>query len=140
MPGCSDYAILAAVQAFLPELGLAARTSSSSPGIGFLVAASLLPRQLRHALDPRPGPAIATGFAATRPDLAVCVIPGDGNALSIDDKHLIHAMRRNINIKILLFNNQIYGLTKGQYSPTSCRRSGHQVDGRWARSTTRSTR
>ena len=80
-----------------------------------------------HSIHGR-APAIATGLAVTRPDLSVWVVTGDGDALSIGGNHLIHALRRNVNLKILLFNNRIYGLTKGQYSPTSRGGQDHQVD------------
>ena len=80
-----------------------------------------------HSIHGR-APAIATGLAMARPDLHVWVVTGDGDSLSIGGNHLIHALRRNINITILMFNNQIYGLTKGQYSPTSEVGQGHQVD------------
>ncbi|WP_037605870.1 2-oxoacid:ferredoxin oxidoreductase subunit beta [Streptacidiphilus rugosus] len=118
-PGCGDYAILAAVQGFLPELGIARENIVFVSGIG---CSSRFPYYLNtygmHSIHGR-APAIATGLASTRPDLSVWVITGDGDALSIGGNHLIHALRRNVNLKILLFNNQIYGLTKGQYSPTS---------------------
>ncbi|HEY6277368.1 MAG TPA: 2-oxoacid:ferredoxin oxidoreductase subunit beta [Streptosporangiaceae bacterium] len=118
-PGCGDYAILAAFQAFLPELGIPRENLVIVSGIG---CSSRLPYYVdsygMHSIHGR-APAIATGLAATRPDLSVWVITGDGDALSIGGNHLIHALRRNVNIKILLFNNRIYGLTKGQYSPTS---------------------
>jgi 2-oxoglutarate ferredoxin oxidoreductase subunit beta len=118
-PGCGDYAILAAFQAFLPELGVPRENVVVVSGIG---CSSRLPYYVDtyglHSIHGR-APAIATGLAASRPDLSVWVITGDGDALSIGGNHLIHALRRNINIKILLFNNRIYGLTKGQYSPTS---------------------
>ncbi len=118
-PGCGDYAILAAFQSFLPELEVPRENLVIISGIG---CASRLPYYVdsygMHSIHGR-APAIATGLAATRPDLSVWVITGDGDALSIGGNHLIHALRRNINIKILLFNNRIYGLTKGQYSPTS---------------------
>ena len=119
-PGCGDYAILAAVQGFMPELGLRrARTSCSSPGIGCssrfpyymtptaCTPSTAAPRRSRPAWPPR-------GRTCR-----VWVVTGDGDALSIGGNHLIHALRRNVNLKILLFNNRIYGLTKGQYSPTS---------------------
>ena len=80
-----------------------------------------------HSIHGR-APAIATGLALSRPDLSVWVVTGDGDALSIGGNHLIHALRRNVNVKILLFNNQIYGLTKGQYSPTIAARHGEQDD------------
>ena len=118
-PGCGDYAILAAFQAFLPELEIPRENLVMISGIG---CSSRLPYYVdsygMHSIHGR-APAIATGLAASRPDLSVWVITGDGDALSIGGNHLIHALRRNVNIKILLFNNRIYGLTKGQYSPTS---------------------
>ena len=118
-PGCGDYAILAAVQGFLPELGLARENIVFVSGIG---CSSRFPYYLNtygmHSIHGR-APAIATGLSTTRPDLSVWVVTGDGDALSIGGNHLIHALRRNVNLTILLFNNRIYGLTKGQYSPTS---------------------
>ena len=118
-PGCGDYAILAAFQSFLPSLGIRQENTVVISGIG---CSSRFPYYLNtygmHSIHGR-APAIATGLAATRPDLSVWMITGDGDALSIGGNHLIHALRRNVNIKILLFNNRIYGLTKGQYSPTS---------------------
>src|SRR5213075_2571847 len=118
-PGCGDYAILAAVQGFLPELGLRRENIVFVSGIG---CSSRFPYYLEtygmHSIHGR-APAIATGIATSREDLSVWVVTGDGDALSIGGNHLIHAMRRNVNLKILLFNNRIYGLTKGQYSPTS---------------------
>ncbi|MEI2786880.1 MAG: 2-oxoacid:ferredoxin oxidoreductase subunit beta [Candidatus Nanopelagicales bacterium] len=118
-PGCGDYAILAAVQSFLPELGRAPEDIVFVSGIG---CSSRFPYYLStygmHSIHGR-APAIATGLAVTRPDLDVWVVTGDGDALSIGGNHLIHALRRNVNMTILLFNNRIYGLTKGQYSPTS---------------------
>ncbi|MFI6604435.1 2-oxoacid:ferredoxin oxidoreductase subunit beta [Nonomuraea sp. NPDC050536] len=118
-PGCGDYAILAAVQSFLPELGLKRENIVFVSGIG---CSSRFPYYLNtygfHSIHGR-APAIATGLAASRPDLSVWVVTGDGDALSIGGNHLIHALRRNVNLNILLFNNRIYGLTKGQYSPTS---------------------
>jgi len=118
-PGCGDYAILAALQAFMPELGLERERIVFISGIG---CAARFPYYLQtygmHSIHGR-APAIATGLAVSRPDLSVWVVTGDGDALSIGGNHLIHSLRRNVNIKILLFNNQIYGLTKGQYSPTS---------------------
>jgi len=118
-PGCGDYAILAAFQAFLPELDVPRENVVVISGIG---CASRLPYYVNtygmHSIHGR-APAIATGLATSRTDLSVWVITGDGDALSIGGNHLIHALRRNVNIKILLFNNRIYGLTKGQYSPTS---------------------
>ena len=118
-PGCGDYAILAAFQAFLPELEVPRENVVIVSGIG---CSSRLPYYVdsygMHSIHGR-APAVATGLASSRPDLSVWVITGDGDALSIGGNHLIHALRRNVNIKILLFNNRIYGLTKGQYSPTS---------------------
>jgi 2-oxoglutarate ferredoxin oxidoreductase subunit beta len=118
-PGCGDYAILAAFQAFLPELDVPRENVAVISGIG---CSSRLPYYVNtygmHSIHGR-APAIATGLASSRTDLSVWVITGDGDALSIGGNHLIHALRRNVNIKILLFNNRIYGLTKGQYSPTS---------------------
>jgi len=118
-PGCGDYAILAAVQGFLPELGLRRENIVFVSGIG---CSSRFPYYMNtyglHSIHGR-APAIATGLASTREDLSVWVITGDGDALSIGGNHLMHALRRNVNLKILLFNNRIYGLTKGQYSPTS---------------------
>ncbi|RJK93415.1 2-oxoacid:ferredoxin oxidoreductase subunit beta [Vallicoccus soli] len=118
-PGCGDYAILAAVQGFLPELGLRRENIVFVSGIG---CSSRFPYYLdtygMHSIHGR-APAIATGLSVSRPDLSVWVVTGDGDALSIGGNHLIHALRRNVNLKILLFNNRIYGLTKGQYSPTS---------------------
>jgi 2-oxoglutarate/2-oxoacid ferredoxin oxidoreductase subunit beta len=118
-PGCGDYAILAAVQSFLPELGVRRENTVFVSGIG---CSSRFPYYLNtygmHSIHGR-APAIATGLATSRPDLSVWVVTGDGDALSIGGNHLIHALRRNVNVKILLFNNRIYGLTKGQYSPTS---------------------
>src|ERR1043166_7489145 len=118
-PGCGDYAILAAVQGLMPTLGLRRENIVFISGIG---CSSRFPYYLNtygmHSIHGR-APAIATGLAASRPDLSVWVITGDGDALSIGGNHLIHALRRNVNIKILLFNNRIYGLTKGQASPTS---------------------
>jgi 2-oxoglutarate ferredoxin oxidoreductase subunit beta len=118
-PGCGDYAILAAVQGFMPELGLAKENIVFVSGIG---CSSRFPYYMNtygmHSIHGR-APAIATGLATSRRDLSVWVVTGDGDALSIGGNHLIHALRRNVNLKILLFNNQIYGLTKGQYSPTS---------------------
>ncbi|MDQ8706181.1 2-oxoacid:ferredoxin oxidoreductase subunit beta [Streptomyces sp. LHD-70] len=118
-PGCGDYAVLAAVQGFMPELGLARENIVFVSGIG---CSSRFPYYMNtygmHSIHGR-APAIATGLASSRRDLSVWVVTGDGDALSIGGNHLIHALRRNVNLKILLFNNRIYGLTKGQYSPTS---------------------
>ncbi len=118
-PGCGDYAILAALQSFMPELGVPRENIVFISGIG---CAARFPYYMEtygmHSIHGR-APAIATGLSVSRPDLSVWVVTGDGDALSIGGNHLIHALRRNVNLKILLFNNQIYGLTKGQYSPTS---------------------
>jgi 2-oxoglutarate ferredoxin oxidoreductase subunit beta len=118
-PGCGDYAVLAAFQGFLPELGIKRENIAMVSGIG---CSSRFPYYLStygmHSIHGR-APAIATGLAVARPDLSVWVVTGDGDALSIGGNHLIHTLRRNVNLKILLFNNRIYGLTKGQYSPTS---------------------
>jgi 2-oxoglutarate/2-oxoacid ferredoxin oxidoreductase subunit beta len=118
-PGCGDYAILASLQGFMPELGVPRERIVFISGIG---CAARFPYYMEtygmHSIHGR-APAIATGLAASRPDLSVWVVTGDGDALSIGGNHLIHSLRRNVNIKILLFNNEIYGLTKGQYSPTS---------------------
>jgi 2-oxoglutarate ferredoxin oxidoreductase subunit beta len=118
-PGCGDYAILAAMQSFMPELGIARENTVFVSGIG---CAARFPYYMNtyglHSIHGR-APAIATGLATSRPDLSVWVVTGDGDALSIGGNHLIHTLRRNVNLKILLFNNKIYGLTKGQYSPTS---------------------
>jgi 2-oxoglutarate ferredoxin oxidoreductase subunit beta len=118
-PGCGDYSILAAVQMLMPELGVRRESTVFLSGIG---CAARFPYYMNtyglHSIHGR-APAIATGLATTRPDLDVWVVTGDGDALSIGGNHLIHALRRNVNMTILMFNNQIYGLTKGQYSPTS---------------------
>ena len=118
-PGCGDYAVLATMQGFLPELGLKRENIVFVSGIG---CSSRFPYYMNtygvHSIHGR-APAIATGLSVSRPDLSVWVITGDGDALSIGANHLVHALRRNVNLKILLFNNRIYGLTKGQYSPTS---------------------
>ena len=118
-PGCGDYVILNTIRNFLPELGLRRENIVFVSGIG---CSSRFPYYLEtygfHAIHGR-APTVATGLALARPDLSVWVVTGDGDALSIGGNHLIHALRRNMNITILLFNNRIYGLTKGQYSPTS---------------------
>ena len=118
-PGCGDYAVLAAFQSLMPALGLRRENTVIVSGIG---CSSRFPYYMdtygMHSIHGR-APAIATGVAVARPDLAVWVVTGDGDALSIGGHHLIHALRRNVNITIMLFNNRIYGLTKGQYSPTS---------------------
>ncbi|MBI3647451.1 MAG: 2-oxoacid:ferredoxin oxidoreductase subunit beta [Actinobacteria bacterium] len=118
-PGCGDYAILSAVQGFLPELGVEPHKTVFVSGIGCSGRFTYYVDTYGvHGIHGR-APAIATGIATARPDLSVWVVTGDGDGLSIGGNHLIHALRRNVNIKILMFNNQIYGLTKGQYSPTS---------------------
>ncbi|MEI7517705.1 MAG: 2-oxoacid:ferredoxin oxidoreductase subunit beta [Mycobacteriaceae bacterium] len=118
-PGCGDYVILNTIRNFLPELGLRRENIAFISGIG---CSSRFPYYLEtygfHSIHGR-APTVATGLALARPDLSVWVVTGDGDALSIGGNHLIHALRRNVNITILLFNNRIYGLTKGQYSPTS---------------------
>jgi len=118
-PGCGDYSILAAVQFLMPDLGVSRENTVFVSGIG---CAARFPYYMNtygmHSIHGR-APAIATGLAVARPDLDVWVVGGDGDMLSIGGNHLIHALRRNVNLTILMFNNQIYGLTKGQYSPTS---------------------
>src|ERR1700723_724764 len=118
-PGCGDYAILAAVQKTMPEFGIAPENIVFISGIG---CSSRFPYYMNtygfHTIHGR-APALATGLKVSRPDLDVWVVTGDGDGLSIGGNHLIHALRRNIDFNILLFNNRIYGLTKGQYSPTS---------------------
>jgi len=118
-PGCGDYVILNTIRNFLPELGLRRENIVFVSGIG---CSSRFPYYLEtyglHSIHGR-APTVATGLALARPDLSVWVVTGDGDALSIGGNHLIHALRRNVNMTILLFNNRIYGLTKGQYSPTS---------------------
>jgi 2-oxoglutarate ferredoxin oxidoreductase subunit beta len=118
-PGCGDYAILATVQSFMPELGIEPDDTVFVSGIGCSGRFTYyMDTYGVHGIHGR-APAIATGIATARPGLSVWVVTGDGDGLSIGGNHLIHALRRNVNLKILLFNNQIYGLTKGQYSPTS---------------------
>ena len=118
-PGCGDYAILASVQALMPELGVPPEKTVFISGIGCAGRfVYYMDTYGMHGIHGR-APALATGIAASRDDLSVWVVTGDGDSLSIGGNHLIHALRRNVPIKILLFNNQIYGLTKGQYSPTS---------------------
>jgi 2-oxoglutarate ferredoxin oxidoreductase subunit beta len=118
-PGCGDYSILAAVQLLFAELGLKPENQVFVSGIG---CAARFPYYMEtygiHSIHGR-APAVATGVAIARPDLDVWVIGGDGDMLSIGGNHLIHALRRNVGVKIVMFNNQIYGLTKGQFSPTS---------------------
>jgi 2-oxoglutarate/2-oxoacid ferredoxin oxidoreductase subunit beta len=118
-PGCGDYAILATVQSLLPELGVPPERTVFVSGIGCAGRfVYYMDTYGVHGIHGR-APALATGLAVSRPDLSVWVVTGDGDSLSIGGNHLIHSLRRNVPIKILLFNNQIYGLTKGQYSPTS---------------------
>jgi len=118
-PGCGDYSILAQVQRVMPDIGVPRERIVFVSGIG---CSSRFPYYMNtygfHGIHGR-APAIATGLRIARPDLSVWVATGDGDGLSIGGNHLIHTLRRNIDIKIILFNNQIYGLTKGQYSPTS---------------------
>jgi 2-oxoglutarate ferredoxin oxidoreductase subunit beta len=118
-PGCGDYSILKAVQTVFPELGIPKEKLVVVSGIG---CSSRFPYYMDtygfHGIHGR-APAIASGLKVARPDLSVWVATGDGDALSIGGNHLIHLLRRNIGVKVLLFNNRIYGLTKGQYSPTS---------------------
>ncbi len=118
-PGCGDYAILAQVQKLMPELGIERHNTVFISGIG---CSSRFPYYMNtygmHSIHGR-APAIATGLKATRPELSVWVVTGDGDSLSIGGNHTIHMLRRNVDLKVLLFNNRIYGLTKGQYSPTS---------------------
>ncbi|MGA2925466.1 MAG: 2-oxoacid:ferredoxin oxidoreductase subunit beta [Solirubrobacteraceae bacterium] len=118
-PGCGDYAVLSAVQQFMPELGIPPERIVFITGIGCAGRfAYYMNTYGMHGIHGR-APALATGLAAMREDLSIWVVSGDGDSLSIGGNHLIHALRRNVPIKILLFNNQIYGLTKGQASPTS---------------------
>jgi 2-oxoglutarate ferredoxin oxidoreductase subunit beta len=118
-PGCGDYAILATLQKTFPELGIPKENIVFISGIG---CSGRFPYYMNtygfHTIHGR-APAVATGLKITRPELSVWVITGDGDGLSIGGNHLMHMLRRNLDIKVLLFNNRIYGLTKGQYSPTS---------------------
>ena len=118
-PGCGDYAILSAVQQVFPELGIPKERFVVVSGIG---CSSRFPYYMDtfgfHSIHGR-APAVATGLKMARPDLEVWIATGDGDAMSIGGNHLIHTLRRNVGVKILMFNNRIYGLTKGQYSPTS---------------------
>src|SRR4029077_15839870 len=118
-PGCGDYAILSAVQSVFPELGIKRENFVVVSGIG---CSSRFPYYMNtfgfHTIHGR-APAVATGLKIVRPDLEVWVATGDGDSLSIGGNHTIHMLRRNVGLKVLLFNNKIYGLTKGQYSPTS---------------------
>jgi len=118
-PGCGDYAILNAIQKVFPELGVPRENFVVVSGIG---CSSRFPYYMNtygfHTIHGR-GPTVATGVKVANPDLSVWLITGDGDGLSIGGNHLLHILRRNPNINILLFNNRVYGLTKGQYSPTS---------------------
>jgi len=118
-PGCGDYAVLASVQRVLPELGIPREQFVFLSGIG---CSSRFPYYVNtygfHGIHGR-APAIATGLKLARPELSVWIATGDGDALSIGGNHIIHILRRNLDVNILMFNNRIYGLTKGQYSPTS---------------------
>ena len=118
-PGCGDYSILAQMKKVLPEVGVPREKIVFISGIG---CSSRFPYYMNtygmHSIHGR-APTFATGLKSTRPDLMVWVITGDGDALSIGGNHFIHALRRNLDVNIVLFNNRIYGLTKGQYSPTS---------------------
>ncbi len=118
-PGCGDYAILSAVQSVFPELGIPREKFVVISGIG---CSSRFPYYMNtfgfHTIHGR-APAVATGLKIARPDLEVWVATGDGDSLSIGGNHTIHMLRRNVGLKVLMFNNKIYGLTKGQYSPTS---------------------
>jgi 2-oxoglutarate/2-oxoacid ferredoxin oxidoreductase subunit beta len=118
-PGCGDYAVLSAVQQLMPELGIPPERIVFITGIGCAGRfAYYMDTYGMHGIHGR-APALATGLAAAREDLSIWIVTGDGDSLSIGGNHLIHALRRNVPVKILLFNNQIYGLTKGQASPTS---------------------
>ena len=118
-PGCGDYSILANLQRVMPELGVARENVVFVSGIG---CSSRFPYYMNtygfHTIHGR-APSFATGIKASRPELDVWVVTGDGDGLSIGGNHLLHTIRRNVNLQILLFNNRVYGLTKGQYSPTS---------------------
>ncbi len=118
-PGCGDYSVLANVQRVMPELGVPRENFVFVSGIG---CSSRFPYYMNtygfHTIHGR-APAFATGIKASRPELSVWVVTGDGDGLSIGGNHLLHAIRRNLDLQILLFNNRVYGLTKGQYSPTS---------------------
>ena len=118
-PGCGDYAILANIQRVMPELNIPRENVVFISGIG---CSSRFPYYMNtygfHTIHGR-APAFATGVKAANPDLSVWVVTGDGDGLSIGGNHLLHSIRRNLDLQILLFNNQVYGLTKGQYSPTS---------------------
>ncbi len=124
-PGCGDFAILAAAQRLMPELGIARENIVFISGIG---CSSRFPYYMDtfgvHSIHGR-APTLATGLALANPDLTIFVVTGDGDGLSIGGNHLLHILRRNVNVNVLLFNNRIYGLTKGQYSPTSL--PGHKT-------------
>ncbi|HLF76909.1 MAG TPA: thiamine pyrophosphate-dependent enzyme, partial [Dehalococcoidia bacterium] len=118
-PGCGDYSILAQTQRVMPDLGIPRENIVFISGIG---CSSRLPYYMNtygfHSIHGR-APTIATGLKSSRPELSVWVVTGDGDALSIGGNHILHVLRRNIDLQIILHNNEIYGLTKGQYSPTS---------------------
>src|SRR5882757_8463622 len=118
-PGCGDYSILAQTQKQMPDFGVPKEKIVFISGIG---CSGRLPYYMNtygfHTIHGR-APTLATGLKAFRPDLQVWVVTGDGDGLSIGGNHTLHVLRRNVDVKVLLFNNQIYGLTKGQYSPTS---------------------
>jgi 2-oxoglutarate ferredoxin oxidoreductase subunit beta len=118
-PGCGDYSILANIQKVMPELGIPRENVVFVSGIG---CSSRFPYYMNtfgfHTIHGR-APAFASGIKLSRPELSVWVVTGDGDGLSIGGNHLLHAIRRNMDLQILLFNNRVYGLTKGQYSPTS---------------------
>src|SRR5215467_5914999 len=118
-PGCGDYSILAQTQRVMPDLGIPRENIVFISGIG---CSSRLPYYMNtygfHSIHGR-APTIASGLKASRPDLSVWVVTGDGDALSIGGNHILHVLRRNMDLQIILHNNEIYGLTKGQYSPTS---------------------
>ena len=120
-PGCGDYAILAQMQKMMPDLGIPKEKIVFISGIG---CSSRFPYYMDtygiHSIHGR-APTLATGLKTVNPELSVWVVTGDGDGLSIGGNHLIHACRRNVDIKIILFNNRIYGLTKGQYSPAATR-------------------
>ncbi len=124
-PGCGDYAILAQMQKVLPEVGVPREQIVFVSGIG---CSSRFPYYMNtyglHSIHGR-APTLASGLKAANPDLSVWVVTGDGDGLSIGGNHLIHCLRRNVDVKIILFNNRVYGLTKGQYSPTSL--PGHRT-------------
>ena len=139
-PGCGDYAILSAVQSVFPELGIPREKFVVVSGIG---CSSRFPYYMNtfgfHTIHGR-APAVATGIKAARPELEVWVATGDGDSLSIGGNHTIHMLRRNVGLKVLLFNNRIYGLTKGQYSPDLRSSARRRSPLRSARSTARSIR